>query len=225
MCGIVGVYGHEEAATLIYLGLHALQHRGQESAGIATWDGEALHSHRQMGHVQDIFNRNVLANLQGTAGIGHVRYSTTGQSIIKNAQPIVVEYARGPIALAHNGNLVNAHTLRHDLEAQGSIFQSTMDSEVIVHLVARGRHARLEDNVLEALRTVRGAYSVVLQADDKLIAARDPLGIRPLVLGRLGEAFIVASETTALDLVEAKYIRDIRPGEMLIIDDQACAAS
>lgn len=220
MCGIVGVYGHEEAATLIYLGLHALQHRGQESAGIATWDGEALHSHRQMGHVQDIFNRNVLANLQGTAGIGHVRYSTTGQSIIKNAQPIVVEYARGPIALAHNGNLVNAHTLRHDLEAQGSIFQSTMDSEVIVHLVARGRHARLEDNVLEALRTVRGAYSVVLQADDKLIAARDPLGIRPLVLGRLGEAFIVASETTALDLVEAKYIRDIRPGEMLIIDDQ-----
>lgn len=219
MCGVVGVYGREEAATLIYLGLHALQHRGQESAGIATWDGEGMHSHRQMGHVQDIFSRSVLDNLTGTIGIGHVRYSTTGQSILKNAQPIVVEYARGPIALAHNGNLVNANSLRHTLESEGSIFQSTMDSEVIVHLIARGRHERLEDNILDALRSVRGAYSVVIQSEGALIAARDPLGIRPLVLGKLGEALIVASETTALDLIEAKYIRDIRPGEMLIIDE------
>jgi amidophosphoribosyltransferase len=219
MCGVVGVYGHEEAATLIYLGLHALQHRGQESAGIATWDGEALHSHRQMGQVQDIFSRSVLANLEGKIGIGHVRYSTTGQSILKNAQPIVVEYLRGPIALAHNGNLVNAHSLRHTLESDGSIFQSTMDSEVIVHLIARGRHERFEDNVLDALRAVRGAYSVVIQSEGVLIAARDPLGFRPLVLGKLGEALIVASETTALDLIEAKYIRDVRPGELLIIDE------
>ncbi len=219
-CGVVGVYGHPEASTLVYLGLHALQHRGQESAGIATLDEENLHSHRQMGLVSDIFTREILERLPGDRGIGHNRYSTTGQSIVKNAQPIVVDYARGPIALAHNGNLVNAQVLRAELEAAGSIFQSTMDSEVIVHLIARSRETRIEDRVMEAVRQISGAFSMVILAEGKLIAVRDKFGLRPLVMGRLNGAHIIASETTALDLIEAQYIRPIKAGEMLVIDDE-----
>lgn len=217
-CGIVGIYGHPEAATHIYLGLHALQHRGQESSGIATLNGDELHSHRAMGLVSDIFTRDVLANLPGDRGIGHNRYSTTGSSVIKNAQPVVVDYARGPIALAHNGNLVNAQILRAELESQGSIFQSTMDSEVIVHLIAKSKQARIEDRVIEALRAVKGAFSVLILAEGKLIAARDPFGLRPLVMGRLGGAYVIASETCALDLIEAQYIRSIKAGEVFVVD-------
>lgn len=219
-CGVVGVYGHPEASTLVYLGLHALQHRGQESAGIATLDGQILHSHRQMGLVSEIFTRAVLDRLKGDCGIGHNRYSTTGQSVLKNAQPIVVEHRRGPMALAHNGNLVNASSLRAQLEASGSIFQSTMDSEVIMHLIARSDKETLEDRVIDALSQVRGAFSLVVLGEGKLIAARDTLGLRPLVLGRIGGAHVIASETVALDLIEAQYIRTIKAGEVLVIDHE-----
>ena len=217
-CGVVGIYGHPEAATHIYLGLHALQHRGQESAGIATLHGEELHSHRAMGLVSEIFSREVLTDLPGTIGIGHNRYSTTGQSVLKNAQPVVVDTGRGPLALAHNGNLVNAQSLRAELEAAGSIFQSTMDSEVLVHLIARSKAERIEDRVMESLRQVKGAFSLVVLAEGKLIAARDMLGLRPLVLGRLDEAYVIASETCALDLIEAKYIRSVKAGEVFVVD-------
>ena len=218
-CGVFGVYGHPEAANLVYLGLYALQHRGQESAGIVSSNGKSLISHRGMGLVADIFNTEVINRLEGTAAIGHNRYSTTGSTNLKNCQPLVVEYARGGLALAHNGNLVNFQELREQLEANGSIFQSSSDSELIIHLIAAGHAPDLPGRVVEALTQVRGAYSLVVLTEHALIAVRDPLGFRPMVLGKVNNATIVASETCALDLVRAEYVREVEPGEMLVIDD------
>jgi len=218
-CGVFGVYGHPEAANLVYLGLYALQHRGQESAGIVSSNGKSLISHRGMGLVADIFNTEVLARLEGTAAIGHNRYSTTGSTSLKNCQPLVVEYARGGLALAHNGNLVNFQQLRERLEACGSIFQSSSDSELIIHLIAGSHAPDLPTRVTDALRQVKGAYSLVVLSEHALIAVRDPFGFRPLVIGRLNDATIVASETCALDLVRAEYIREVQPGEMVVITD------
>ena len=216
-CGVVGVYGHPEAATLAYLSLYALQHRGQESAGIVASNGEALISHRGMGHVADIFGQEILARLRGSLAIGHNRYSTQGSTVLKNCQPFVVEWAHGALAIAHNGNLVNADELRAKLEARGSIFQSTVDSEVIVHLIAGSSENTLTDRIIDALRQVKGAYSLVFLTEDRIIAARDPAGFRPLVLGRIGDAVVIASETCALDLVDATYEREIEPGEILTV--------
>jgi amidophosphoribosyltransferase len=218
-CGVFGVYGHPEAANLAYLGLYGLQHRGQESAGIVSSNGKSLISHRGMGLVADIFNSEVLGRLEGTAAIGHNRYSTTGSTSLKNCQPLVVEYAGGGLALAHNGNLVNFEELRGRLEASGSIFQSSSDSELVIHLIAGSQAPDLPGRVVDALSQVRGAYSLVLLTDHALIAVRDPQGFRPLVIGKLNDAMIVASETCALDLVRAEYIREVAPGEMLVIDD------
>jgi amidophosphoribosyltransferase len=216
-CGVVGVYGHPEAATLAYLGLYALQHRGQESAGIVASNGEALISHRGMGHVAEIFDQSILARLEGRLAIGHNRYSTSGSTVLKNCQPFVVEWAHGALAIAHNGNLVNADELRTRLEARGSIFQSTVDSEVIIHLIAASAETTLIARIVDALSQVRGAYSLVFLTEDRIIATRDPGGFRPLVIGRVGEAVVVASETCALDLVDARYERDVQPGEILTI--------
>jgi len=218
-CGVFGVYGHPEAANLAYLGLYALQHRGQESAGIVSSNGKSLTSHRGMGLVADIFDAEVIARLEGTSAIGHNRYSTTGSTSIRNCQPLVVEYAHGGLALAHNGNLVNFEDLRLRLEQAGSIFQSSSDSEIIIHLIANSRAATLPERVAEALAQVRGAYSLVLLTENTLIAVRDPHGFRPLVLGKLNGATIVASETCALDLVRAEYVREIEPGEMVVFGD------
>src|SRR5579883_1760393 len=218
-CGVFGVFGHPEAANLVYLGLYALQHRGQESAGIVSSNGKSLIAHRGMGLVADIFNSEVLARLEGTSAIGHNRYSTTGSTTLKNCQPLVVEYAGGGLALAHNGNLINFQELRERLEASGSIFQSSSDSELIIHLIAGARALELPARVAEALMQVRGAYSIVVLTERCLIAARDPHGFRPLVLGKLNDAVIVASETCALDLVRAEYLREVEPGEIVMIDD------
>ncbi len=220
MCGIVGVYNHSEAAKIAYLGLYALQHRGQESAGIVTSDGHRIHTHRQMGMVADIFSGDVFNQLPGNSAIGHVRYSTAGGSALKNCQPFAVDYARGGIAVAHNGNLVNAMTLRSEFEAHGSIFQSTMDTEVIIHLLASSHQNSLVDRIVYALERIQGAYSLLFLTETRLIAARDPQGFRPLVLGDLNGSPIFASETCALDLVEAKFVRDIEPGEVVVVDPQ-----
>jgi len=220
-CGVFGVYGHAEAANITYLGLHALQHRGQESAGIVTSNGENLYAHRAMGLVQDAFSEPQLAELPGRLAIGHVRYSTAGGSHIKNAQPLAVDYARGSLAVCHNGNLTNADELRAELELQGSIFQSTSDTEVLVHLVARSRQVAIEDRVIDTLQRVQGAYSLLFLSQDTIIAVRDPMGIRPLCLGILPgtkEAHVVASEPTAFDLIGAEFVRDVEPGELLVID-------
>ncbi len=216
-CGVVGVYGHPEAANLAYLGLCALQHRGQESAGIVSSDGHVLVSHRGVGLVADVFPEHIVRRLKGDAAIGHNRYSTTGASHVKNAQPLVVEYEGGGLAVAHNGNLVNAQELRGRLEERGSIFQSTVDTEVIVHLIAGSRAPTLEDRVVEALQQVRGAYSLVFLSPEKLIAVRDPYGFRPLVLGQVKGAWVVASETCALDLIDATYEREVEPGEVVVL--------
>jgi amidophosphoribosyltransferase len=226
MCGVVGIFGHPEAANLAYLGLYALQHRGQESAGIVSTDGERLHWVREMGRVNDVFTAERLRVLPGQAAIGHVRYSTAGGSSLKNAQPFAVNYAGGSVAVGHNGNLVNADVLRERLEAQGAIFTSTSDTEVIVHLIAHSREATLPDRAADALRQVRGAYSLVFLSEEMLIAVRDPMGFRPLVLGRLNKAqspqgkdtWVVSSESCAFELIGAEMVRDIEPGEMLIID-------
>jgi amidophosphoribosyltransferase len=218
MCGIVGVYGHPEAANITYLGLHALQHRGQEAAGIVTSDGDRFHQWKQQGLVADVFSRGELEQLPGHLSIGHVRYSTSGGGGIRNAQPFAVEYAHGSIAVAHNGNLVNAADLRRKLELDGSIFQSTSDSEVIVHLLARGREPDIESRITNALRHVDGAFSLVFLSESKLIAVRDPRGFRPLQLGRLKDAFVFASETCAFDLLEAEFIREVEPGEVVVVD-------
>ncbi|MFQ5904011.1 MAG: amidophosphoribosyltransferase [Candidatus Binatia bacterium] len=219
-CGVMGVYGHPEAANMVYLGLYALQHRGQESSGIVSSDGKVLISHRQMGLVADVFKEEVIKRLEGASAIGHNRYSTTGQSHLKNAQPFVVEYSHGPIAVSHNGNLVNAGVLRDELEAYGSIFQSTSDTEVIIHLIATSREATLMGRIVEALSHVRGAYSLLFLTLDRMVAARDPMGFRPLVLGRFKagrsrDGYVVASETCALDLIEAEYLREVEPGEII----------
>ncbi|TAJ91102.1 amidophosphoribosyltransferase [bacterium] len=219
-CGVMGIYGHPEAANMVYLGLYALQHRGQESSGIVSSDGKILISHRQMGLVADIFKEEVIKRLEGSSAIGHNRYSTTGQSHLKNAQPFVVEYSQGPIAISHNGNLVNAGILREELETSGSIFQSTSDTEVVIHLIATSREPTLMGRIVEALGRVRGAYSLLFLTLDRMIAARDPMGFRPLVLGKFKSAknrsgFVVASETCALDLIEAQYLREVEPGEIV----------
>src|SRR5208283_1443299 len=219
-CGVFGVYGHPEAANLVYLGLYALQHRGQESAGIVSSNGKSLIAHRGMGLVADIFNNEVLEQLEGTSAIGHNRYSTTGSTSLKNCQPLVVEYAHGGLALAHNGNIVNFQQLRERLEGSGSIFQSSSDSELIIHLIAGSRAGDLPARVAEALAQVRGAYSMAILTEQCMIAARDPYGFRPLVIGKLNDAIIVASETCALDLVRAELVREIEPGEIVVIDDQ-----
>ena len=219
-CGVVGVYGHPEAATLAYLSLYALQHRGQESAGIVASNGEALISHRGMGLVADLFDHDILSRLKGRLAIGHNRYSTSGSTVLKNCQPFVVEWAQGALAIAHNGNLVNADELRTKLEARGSIFQSTVDSEVIIHLIAASTAETLLGRIVDSLSQVRGAYSLVFLTEDKIIAARDPSGFRPLVLGRVGDAVVIASETCALDLVDAVYERDIEPGEIVTVSER-----
>jgi amidophosphoribosyltransferase len=221
MCGVFGIFGHPEAANMTYLGLHALQHRGQESGGIVTTDGQALYAHRAMGLVQDAFTQDQLERLPGRVAIGHVRYSTTGSSHIKNAQPIAVDYARGSLAVCHNGNLTNAEELRDELEARGSIFQSDSDTEVFVHLVAVSKAIAVEDRIADALQRVKGAYSLLFLTEDAIIAVRDPMGIRPLCLGLLPaskDAHVIASEPCAFDLIGAEYVRDVEPGEMLIID-------
>jgi amidophosphoribosyltransferase len=216
-CGVCGIYDHPEAANLTYLALHQLQHRGQESAGIVTSDGEKMRAHIGMGLVSEVFDIEAIGKLPGCHAIGHVRYSTTGSSELKNAQPCFVETAHGPIAFAHNGNLVNAAELRHELEVAGSIFQTTMDTEVIAHLYARSRKPKLHERIVDALSRVRGAYSLVAMVEKRLIAVRDPYGVRPLVLGKVRDAYVVVSETCALDLIEAEYIREIEPGEMVVI--------
>ena len=217
-CGIFGVFDHPEAANLAYLGLYALQHRGQESAGIAATDGRALHVEKAMGWVADVFSPERLRRLPGRAAIGHVRYSTSGSSTLRNAQPISASFSRGSIALGHNGNLVNAEALRKELEALGAIFQSTSDSEVILHLIARADRQSLERTLTQALAQLSGAYSLVMLTPGTLIGCRDPHGFRPLVVGRLGKTWLLASETCALDLLEAQYVRDVEPGEIVLID-------
>jgi len=217
-CGVFGIYGHAEAANIAYLGLYALQHRGQESAGIAAADGRALRVHKSLGLVADVFRDAQLKALPGNIAIGHVRYSTAGEPVAANAQPIRIDCHRGPIAVCHNGNLVNASVLRRELEAAGSIFQCTSDTEVILHLYARSHRERLEDAIAASLSKVLGAYSLLFITPEALIAARDPWGFRPLVIGRLNGATIVCSETCALDLIDAEYVRDVEPGEIVRID-------
>jgi amidophosphoribosyltransferase len=216
-CGVFGVFGHPEAANLAYLGLYALQHRGQESAGIVSSDGTDLHLHRAMGKVEEIFQPTVLATLPGNLAIGHTRYSTAGDKALLNAQPIMIDCNKGKVALGHNGNLTNAAEWRRKLEHRGSIFQSNSDTEVIVHLIARSQARNLSGALGDALNQVEGAYSLVMLTADELYAVRDPRGFRPLNLGRLGDAWLVASETCAFDLLNAQYVREIEPGEMVRI--------
>lgn len=225
MCGVFGIYGHEEAANLAYLGLHALQHRGQESGGIVTSDGHRLRSFRGMGLVADTFTEPVLEQLPGNMAIGHVRYSTAGGSHLKNAQPLQVSFGGGQLAVAHNGNFVDADATRRGLEREGAIFQSDSDTENVIHHIARSKAASLEAKVVEALQQTTGAFSLLFLSDKQLIAVRDPIGFRPLVLGRLKEAYVLASETTALDLIEAEFLREVEPGEMLVIDERGLRSS
>jgi amidophosphoribosyltransferase len=220
-CGIFGIWGAETASAVTALGLHSLQHRGQEAAGITSWDGETFHSHRAMGHVAGNFDKDsVIRALAGRAAIGHVRYSTTGASALRNVQPLFAELATGGFAIAHNGNISNAMKLRRELNRRGSIFQSTSDTEVIIHLVATSTQPTLLDRFVDALKQVEGAYSLVCLTEEGLIACRDPLGIRPLIMGRLGEAYIFASETVALDVVGATYLRSVEPGELVVVSEQ-----
>ena len=217
-CGVFGVYGHPDAVHLTYLGLYALQHRGEESAGIVSCDGKRTYSHRGMGLVSDVFDENSLSKLEGHMAIGHTRYSTTGSSLLKNAQPLLVDYSRGSLAVAHNGNLVNADVLRAELEAHGSIFQTTVDSEIILHLMANPKYARREEALVDTLKRLKGAYTLVFLTDDEIIGVRDPNGFRPLCLGKLGDAFVLASENCALDLIDATFVREIEPGEVVFIN-------
>ncbi|GAA0460743.1 MULTISPECIES: amidophosphoribosyltransferase [Sphingomonas] len=217
-CGIFGVSGADGAAALVALGLHALQHRGQEAAGISSFDGVQFHTHRAMGHVAGNFDRpDVIEALPGAAAVGHVRYATSGDTALRNVQPLYAELASGGFAVAHNGNLSNALRLRKDLVRTGSIFQSTSDTEVIIHLVATSNYRTLLDRFIDALKQVEGAYSLICMTPEGMIACRDPLGIRPLVMGKLGDSVIFASETVALDVVGAEYVRDVEPGELVIV--------
>ena len=220
-CGIFGIYAPElDVARLTYYGLYALQHRGQESAGIAVSDGLSIAVHKGMGLVSEVFSDESVTALQGKMAIGHVRYSTTGSSLVANAQPLVVHYQKGMMALAHNGNLTNAAELREELGKDGAVFQTTVDSEVIINLIARYRRGSLEDAVTKTMIDLRGAYALVILAEDKLIGARDPFGIRPLCIGQLGERYLFASESCALDGIGAKLIRDVEPGEIVTIDEE-----
>lgn len=215
-----GIYGHPQAAELTYFGLYALQHRGQESAGIVSSDGEQMYIHRGMGLVGDVFaGRADLDRLKGYLAIGHNRYSTTGSTLLVNAQPLLVNYKSGPLAIAHNGNLVNSRRLRNQMEGDGSIFQTTLDNEVIVHLTARSRAGSITEGITDALSRVKGAYSLLFATTRELIGVRDPMGFRPLCLGRLDGGFILTSESCALDIVGAEYIRDVEPGEMIVVDE------
>jgi amidophosphoribosyltransferase len=216
-CGVFGIYGHDNAASLTYLGLYALQHRGQESAGIATANDGKLTLRRAMGYVGDAFNDRMLSELPGRSAIGHVRYSTFGDSRIVNAQPILIDCAHGQIALCHNGNLVNAGDLREQLVRAGSIFQTNSDTEVILHLYAKSVAETAEDAIVESVSQVSGAFSLVMLTPDSLIAVRDPHGFRPLALGRIGDTYVVCSETCAMDLIGAEYVREVEPGEVLVI--------
>ena len=230
-CGVVAIYQHPEAETLAYLGLHALQHRGQESAGIVTSDGMSLHIHKAMGLVADIFTEKKLSRIRGTLAIGHTRYSTAGDSAILNAQPIMVQSNKGMIALAHNGNLTNAGEIRARMEAQGSIFQTSSDTEVIVHLIAQSREQTLPEAIADALRRVEGAFSLVMISPDRIFAIRDPRGFRPLAMGRIPaqgdrkqDTIVFASETCAFDLIGAEYMRDVKPGELVIVGPEGISS-
>jgi amidophosphoribosyltransferase len=216
-CGVFGIYGHTEAANLTYLGLYALQHRGQESVGIASSDGVRLQMHKAVGYVADSFDEPTISRLAGMSAVGHVRYSTAGESGLKNAQPILIDCAHGEIAICHNGNLVNAQELRERLVREGSIFQTTSDTEVLLHLYARSKAPTPEQALVESVTQAQGAFSLVLLTKDRLIAVRDPHGFRPLTLGKLGDSYIVCSETCALDLIDAEWVRDIEPGEVFIV--------
>jgi amidophosphoribosyltransferase len=220
MCGIFGIYGHDEAANITYLGLHALQHRGQESAGIVAGGPGNMRRHAAMGLVSDSFTKERLAGMPGRAAVGHVRYSTSGTSELRNAQPFMFEYAHGTVAIAHNGNLVNAAETRARLEHNGSIFQTSSDTEVIVHLLAQAREPETLERLASALRQVTGAYSLLVLTESKLVAVRDPHGFRPLCLGRLKDAYVVSSETCSFDLIEAEFIREVQPGEVIVIDER-----
>jgi amidophosphoribosyltransferase len=220
-CGLFGIYGMPDAATHTALGLHALQHRGQEAAGIVAYDGEQFHSHRALGLVGDNFNTpETMARLGGHVAIGHVRYSTTGDTIMRNVQPLFADFKFGGLAVAHNGNLTNAYQVRKELVQRGCIFQSTSDTETIIHLIAISEYGRVVDRLTDALSQIVGAYALVAVTQKKLIGVRDPSGVRPLVLGRLGEAWLLASETCALDIIGGKFVRDVEPGEIVVIDDR-----
>jgi len=219
-CGIFGIYNHPHAARITQLGLFALQHRGEEAAGICTSDSSDLYLVKKMGHVGEVFDESSFAQLPGKNAIGHVRYSTTGSSTLLNAQPCKVDYSRGQIAIAHNGNLVNAQILRAELEAYGSIFGSTIDSEVFVHMIAKPSYRSHEEGVIGATKRAKGAFSLVLLTEDHLFGVRDPQGFRPLCLGKLGQSYVLASETCAFDLIEAEFVREIEPGEVVVIDEK-----
>ena len=216
-CGVFGIFGHPEASKLTYLGLYALQHRGQESAGIAAYDGSRVRVVRKMGHVADIFDEPTLAELPGRIAIGHTRYSTAGESKLSNAQPIVIDCVHGQIGVCHNGNIVNANEIRERLVRAGSIFQSSSDTEVVLHLYARSQAGTFEDALVESVTQLTGAFSLAMITRDHLVAVRDPHGFRPLALGRLGDSWVVCSETCALDLIGATYVRDVEPGEMVVV--------
>src|SRR3979490_587205 len=229
--GVVAIFAHPEAEKLAYLGLHALQHRGQESAGIVTSDGLTSRVHRAMGLVADIFTEEVLSQVHGSLAIGHTRYSTAGDSALFNAHPNMVQSNKGMIALAHNGNLVNAHEIRHRLEAQGSIFQTNSDTEVIVHLIALSKEHTLPEAMTDALRRVEGAFSLVMISPDRIFAARDPRGFRPLAMGRIAavegqkqDTIVFASETCAFDLIGATYERDVKPGELVVVGPEGTSS-
>jgi amidophosphoribosyltransferase len=226
-CGLFGIYGHPEAARMAYFGLYALQHRGQESAGIVTWDGQKIREQKGMGLVADVFSEQHLGHqLKGSISMGHIRYSTTGASLIRNAQPFLVRFKGMSIAIAHNGNLINTYELRKELEEQGSIFQTTMDSEIIVHLISRYMNGNsFEEALTMALNRIKGAYTLLILANDKLIAVRDPNGFRPLSIGRVGDSYVIASETCAFDLLEAEYLRCVKPGEIVTIDQSKLYSS
>jgi len=219
-CGVFGIFGHPDAAAITALGLHALQHRGQEAAGIVSFDGKRFHSERRLGLVGDAFSRReVIDRLPGNTAVGHVRYSTTGETILRNVQPLFAELNAGGFAIAHNGNLTNGLTLRKDLVRAGAMMQSTSDTEVILHLVTRSQRNRFVDRFVEGLRQLEGAYAFVGLTNKKLVGARDPLGIRPLVIGRLDGCPILASETCALDMIGATYVRDVENGEVIVFDE------
>ncbi|MCK5426295.1 MAG: amidophosphoribosyltransferase [Thermodesulfovibrionia bacterium] len=219
-CGVVGVFGHPEAANLTYLGLHALQHRGQEGAGICSSNKRHLYIEKSKGLVADIFTEKRLSNLPGDMAIGHNRYSTAGANTLKNVQPIMVTFSLGPLAISHNGNLVNAYELKKTLESQGAIFQSTSDSEVIIHLIANSSASGMYERIIDAASNLSGAFSLLIMTENELIALRDPYGFRPLSIGKYDGAYVIASETCAFDLIGATYIRDIEPGEMVIINEK-----
>lgn len=217
-CGVFGVFGHPNAAELTYYGLYALQHRGQESAGIVTSDGKHFREHKGMGLVPQVFNGEILHELVGLNAIGHTRYSTTGSSNIRNAQPLTVDCGRGRIAIAHNGNLTNAAKLRDELEARGQIFQTTVDSEIILHLLAQPSMNGTDNSLMQSIRRLEGAYSLAILTENELIGVRDPQGFRPLCLGKIGDGWVLSSETCALDLIHAKFVRDVEPGEIIVIN-------